>query len=125
MIKDLKIPQTIDTPAIDFSPESNKLEITGKSYPENTHDFYLPVLQWVKDYVATHPSEVIFNMKLIYFSSSSYKPLLDIFLLLESLKQNQAQVSINWFYKKGDIDMEEAGREFEDLVELPFSFRTY
>ena len=37
-------------PTIDFNPDSGVFEIFGRSLPENTIDFYSPVLEWIDEY---------------------------------------------------------------------------
>ena len=32
---------------------------------------------------------------------------------------------VTWYFHEDDEDMEEAGEEFADLVEVPFDFKTY
>jgi hypothetical protein len=33
-------------------------------------------------------------------------------------------MNIEWCYQEEDEDMEEAGKEFAELVELPFAYKT-
>jgi len=117
------IEATVDTPGIALDPKNSRLEISGKSYPEDTREFYGPVLEWVDRYVATSPANTTCIFKLKYFNSSSYKPIFDILTKLDSIRNGKVQVE--WHYKNGDIDMKESGEEFADLVDLPFSFHTF
>jgi len=34
-------------------------------------------------------------------------------------------MKILWYFHEDDEDMEEAGQEFSELVEIPFEFKTY
>ena len=45
-MESLNIKGTYDTPTVVFSPESSTFEISGRSYPEDTAEFYIPVLEW-------------------------------------------------------------------------------
>jgi len=120
----LVIEESIDTPGIVLDAENNVFEIAKKSYPEDTHEFYAPVLKWMDDYVLKPNTTTTFVFKFSYFNSASYKPILDIIMKLQAIKQNGLEVKIDWYYKSGDLDMKEAGEEFADLVSIPFSFRT-
>ena len=121
----LKFEASIDTPFILMEPEKGCVEISGKSYPEDTLEFYTPVLKWMDEYLLDPKpiSKLIF--KLEYFNSSSYKPILDLILKLEELKDKDHQVSIEWHYKNGDTDMKETGEEFAEVVSIPFVFHTF
>ncbi len=121
----LKIEATIDTPAIILDSNNNHFEISGKSYPEDTKEFYGPVLAWIDLYVSSPNKETTFIFKLKYFNSSSYKPIFDILNKLHIIKTKNIKVNVEWHYKDGDTDMLEAGEEFGDLVEVSFSFHPF
>ncbi len=82
----LKIEATVDTPGIILDPNNNSFEISGKSYPEDTKEFYQSVLLWMDSYVASPNPKTNFVFKLKYFNSSSYKPIFDILAKLEAIK---------------------------------------
>jgi hypothetical protein len=125
MMTPLKIEATVDTPGITLDARNNHFEISGKSYPEDTKEFYGPVLAWMDLYVATPGPETTFIFKLKYFNSSSYKPIFDILTKLNAIKAKNGKVKVEWHYKAGDEDMMEAGEEFAELVDLDFSFHTF
>ena len=117
------IEATVDTPCVILDTQNNRFEISGKSYPEDTKEFYGPVLQWIDEYILSPNPETTFVIKLKYFNSSSYKPLFDILTKLETIKNNK--VTIQWYYKNGDSDMLESGKEFAELTGLNFSFHSF
>jgi hypothetical protein len=121
----LKIKATNDTPEIILDPENKIFEISGKSYPEDTKDFYSPVLKWIEEYVCECKTETNISFKLTYFNSSSYKPILDILNKLKQIRNNDCKFNVQWYYKEGDLDMKEAGEEFSELVDVPFTFLTF
>lgn len=121
----LKIEATVDTPGIVFDPGNDLFEITGKSYPEDTKDFYQVVLDWMDAYMASPNPKTNFVFKLKYFNSSSYKPIFDILTKLETIKNKSGSVKVEWYYKTGDSDMLEAGEEFADLFDLQFTYQTF
>ena len=45
----------------------------------------------------------------------------DILSKLESIPG----MTVSWYFHEDDEDMEEAGTEFSELVEVPFEFKTY
>ena len=120
-----KSEKSTDTPGIILDAQNNLFEIAGRCYPEDTKEFFAPVLDWMDKYVLTPNEETIFNFKLQYFNSSSYKPIFDILDKLGTAKIKGKTVKIIWHYKKGDRDMQEAGEEFAEMFELDFSFREF
>jgi len=121
----LRIDATVDTPGIILDPANNLFEISGKSYPEDTKAFYQAVLQWIDEYVEAPNPKTNFIFKLKYFNSSSYKPIFDILGKLETIRNNKHSVKVEWYYKKGDSDMLEAGEEFAGLFDVPFTYLTF
>jgi len=117
----LEIGETIDTPYVLFDPHLRFFELSGKSFPENTIEFYTPLIEWFKNYSKDSGKQTNFNFKLKYFSSSSYKPILDILNLLQKMYEDGEKVNVTWYYKPGDTDLQESGEEFASLFSFPFS----
>lgn len=107
-----------ETPGILFDKSSGKLNITGKSLPEDAASFYLPVINWLNNYIKSpnNETEIIFN--LVYFNTSSSKQLFKILTLLKELSNTQ-KVKIIWRYDVGDKDMLASGERFSKLAQLP------
>ena len=72
----VKINGTQRTPKITFDTKKGELTFKGHSLPENTGDFYYPILQWVRNYIEHAPQVTNVNFDLEYFNSSSFKMLL-------------------------------------------------
>jgi len=116
----IKIQGTEDTPKIVLDAENNIMEVSGRSLPEDVTSFYEPVLNWLNDYAENPLETTIFNFKLTYFNTASSKLLLDILMVLEELHEKGHEVIIRWHYPEEDEDMEEAGDEYADIVDVPF-----
>jgi SiaC family regulatory phosphoprotein len=112
---------TEDTPKIILDRNNGIFEISGRSLPEDSAEFYQPILDWLDEYGKNPNPETVFIFKLEYFNTASSKLILDILSKLETI----TNTTINWYFHEDDEDMEEAGTEFSDLVELPFEFKTY
>ena len=114
----LTIEATKYTPAIDLDP-SGVISIVGKSYPENTFEFYAPVMEWVENYFENEAAEkTVVNMEIIYFNSSSSKLFFDFFDLLEEYSEDH-EIEVNWIYDEENESAEEAGEDFiEDFESL-------
>ncbi len=111
----LEIKATKYTPEILFDCEKNRLSIRGKSYPENTAEFYAPVFDWLEAYLGQLTDQKArVDMEIHYLNSSSSKVLLDFFDLMEDATEEGKQISINWIYEEDDEDSREFGREFQE-----------
>ncbi|MCP4113483.1 MAG: DUF1987 domain-containing protein [Desulfobacteraceae bacterium] len=119
-MENLIIKETKYTPLIMFDSEKHTLEINGGSYPENTSDFYNPVFEWLEKYLSQLPDNqtFTFNIRIIYFNSSSLKALMNIFNMLEKSAENRTNVIINWYYDKDNDIVFEHGEEFMEDSEL-------
>jgi hypothetical protein len=114
-----------DTPKIIFDPENEIFEISGRSLPEDATVFYDPILEWLKEYSKNPLSKTIIQFKLNYFNTASSKMLLDILLIFEDMKEDGKDVLVKWFYPTDDEDMQEAGEEYDEIVEVPFEHIEY
>ena len=121
----IKIQGTEDTPRIILDAEKELLEISGRSLPEDVTAFYEPVLSWLNEYSENPNEKTVFNFKLTYFNTASSKLLLDILMKLEELHEKGHDVLIRWHYPEDDEDMEEAGEEYADIVDVPFEQVAY
>jgi SiaC family regulatory phosphoprotein len=115
----LSIEGTDDTPKIILDKKNGKFEISGRSLPEDSVEFYKPILEWITDYSKEPNATTQFVFKLEYSNTSSSKLIQDILVALEKIKG----VNVLWCFQKDDEDMEEAGREFSDRVDIPFEFK--
>ena len=78
-------------------------------------------MDWIGQYATEANAATEFVFKLEYFNTASSKLILDVLSALEEIKG----MKILWYFHDDDEDMEEAGQEFSELVEIPFEFKTY
>ena len=45
---------------------------------------------------------------------------MDIFKKVNALFNDGLNVAINWYYEEEDEDMQEAGEDYSDLLDVPF-----
>lgn len=116
----IKIIGTDDTPSVILDSKNEIFEVSGRSLPEDVAAFYEPILDWLTRYSESPNGKTVFNFKLVYFNTASSKLLLDILLKLEQIYEAGNDVLIRWHFPEDDEDMEEAGEEYADIVEVPF-----
>lgn len=115
-----------DTPGVIFDLDNGIFQLSGRSFPADADFFYQPLLRWLDDYNKAGPAkETVFDIKMEYFNTASAKMLLDIFFKLEDINEAGNEMKINWYYLEEDEDMQEAGEEFDDIVEIEFNMIEY
>ena len=121
MIEDLIISGTNKTPAIKLLASNGTIEISGRSIPENSIEFYQPLFTWLQKYSENPIAKTETKIILEYFNTSSSKCILDILRKLELLNRSgKSEVVVLWHYEEDDEDMMEAGQDYDALVDLPF-----
>jgi len=116
----INIEPTDETPFVILDAANNKFEMAGKSLPEDVTSFYDPILEWLDAYSSSPNSMTNFVFRMDYFNTASSKMILDILLKLEEINEDGNDVKVSWYYPEDDEDMEEAGEEYADIVEIPF-----
>ncbi len=112
-----EIPGTEKTPAVRFHPEEGLFELSGSSIHENAHAFYKPLLQGMAEYAKTPRPSTNVRISLHYFNSSSAKYILDLLKMLdEAHASGTSAVKLYWLHDVGDLDMGEAGRDYQELL---------
>lgn len=115
------IEATPNTPVIEFDLKKGVLDISGRSIPENSIEFYNPLFSALDSYL-DHPNDKTnINIQLEYYNSSSSSCLLSVFKKLEKLNKQTGKVSVNWIYEENDEDILAAGKNFQGIVDLPFT----
>ncbi|MEA3290028.1 MAG: DUF1987 domain-containing protein [Campylobacterota bacterium] len=122
-MENLIIKATKYTPEISLDANGT-ITMIGKSYPENTFEFYEPVMNWMKDYFESAASQTTINMEITYFNSSSSKLFFDFFDLVEE-NNDDHEIIVNWIFDEENESAEEAGEDFkEDFEDLTINLVT-
>jgi SiaC family regulatory phosphoprotein len=109
-----------DTPRVMFDPVANSYHISGRSLPEDVLTFFDPVMKWVDAFGGSTLPSLKLTVDLEYFNTASSKILLDIFMKLEDAITQGKEVAVIWIYTSVDVDMQEAGAEYAEIVSVPF-----
>ena len=111
------------TPSIKFDSKQGKLEIKGRSIPENSVEFYKPLVESLERYASAPTAPTQVDIQLEYFNTASSKCILDVLKKLETIHRQGNQVIINWYYEEDDEDMREAGEDYQAIVNLTFNMQ--
>lgn len=126
----LKIEGTSVTPRVYFAPAEFALEISGYSRPENSRDFYMPLMQWLEQfkdwYLKNKPVDdsqhFNFKFKFVYFNSSSAKFIYDIILVISELQRSGVPLKIYWYFDEDDDELREAGEELSEMANVQLNY---
>ncbi|HOP03196.1 MAG TPA: DUF1987 domain-containing protein [Tenuifilaceae bacterium] len=121
----LSIKGTQETPEVMFDKQSGVFSISGKSLPEDVKEFYNPLIEWIENYSNEPNPETNLKVKMEYFNTASSKMLLEIFEHFKNMHDAGNKVTVDWYYQEDDEDMQDAGEDYADIVELPFNFISY
>ncbi|HCC70495.1 MAG TPA: nuclear pore complex subunit [Bacteroidales bacterium] len=111
---------TPKTPTVHFDSVQGVFKLEGRSIPENSVEFYKPLVDWLDLYKENPLPKTNVEVKLEYFNTSSSKCILDVFKKLELIHKAKNDVEIKWYYEEDDEDMLEAGEDYESIIRVPF-----
>lgn len=117
----ITIEESPKTPYISMDPEKGVIEIKGRSIPENSLEFYKPLIEWLGEYSENDQKTTQVKIKLEYFNTSSSKCILDIFKRLEVMYRKGWTIEIFWYYDEDDEDMYESGEDYQSILTCPIS----
>ncbi len=120
----LSIAATDESPGVNLDKDLGKFLIFGKSFPEEVRRFFDPVLLWIEEYIESPNDETVFEFRLEYYNSATSTMLLEIFYLLEKTIEDQGKkAKVIWNYLIEDDDMLETGKEYSEMINIPFEFK--
>lgn len=110
------------TPEVYFNKSENEFRVSGRSIIEYPQEFYHEVLGWVSEYAKDPNNETTVDFEFEYFNTPSapfIKKLIETFLQVE---EAGSTLKVRWKYEVDDEDMEEIGRNFENILNKEFEF---
>jgi len=121
----LNIQGTSTTPTIITDVNQGLIEIKGRSNPENSIEFFRPLVNWTEEYVKNPGEKTTININLEHFNSSSSKCILGFLKLFDPVHRANKEILVNWYYEDDDDEMLEAGETYQVLTGLPFNMIPY
>ena len=107
-------------PRIAVDQEAGTLEIIGRSNPENSREFFDPLLKWLDQYVQSPAENTTVTVNLEHFNTSSSKFILDILKRIKRMGDENHAFKIIWMYEDDDIEMLETAEAYEAMVGVSF-----
>ncbi len=119
-MESLDLPQTRTTPRVSFAPQTRTLTLQGESYPENSFQFFEPILAWVDGYLGERREAITIAVNMPYMNSSSTKCMLDLLDRFEDAWRHGQPVLMHWYYDPDNGRALELAEEFREEVSFPF-----
>ncbi len=118
----LHIEPFLQTPEINFDPDTGILLFSGKSYPADAIEFYEPLINWAKEYATKAAKKTELICEIEYLNSASQKQLVELILAFKPLYNGSGNFLVRWRYEEGDDDMLSVGELIEHELEIPFTY---
>jgi hypothetical protein len=105
-------------PGIVYYPDTNKLEMVGRSIPENPELIFRRLEEWISSHFEKN-SALLVNIQLEYINSGSSKYLYEVLKRLTSYNRSGKSVKMKWLYEEDDEAMLELGEHYRDTAGIP------
>jgi hypothetical protein len=122
-MENLNIQPTFNTPLVNFSAESGKLIMKGRSIPEDPGEFYDRILQWLEDYFTKTKLDTVLEFQIEYANSGSSKYILEILKDVQNFAAAGKNARVIWCYEEDDESIEELGELYQSAINLPFELK--
>lgn len=118
----LQIEPYLQTPEINFNPDTGVMFLSGKSYPADAIEFYQPLIDWSKNYIKNPASKTELTCEIEYLNSASQKQLVELIMAFKPLYDSGKNFIVKWKYEEGDDDILSVGELIEHELEIPFQY---
>ena len=118
-MEELSIKSTSSTPEITYHPDRKVLEFHGSSYPENSVEFYKPVIKWLNDFMKSNTDPFSIKFRIEYLNTSSIRIFINIFRVLEKFHAAGKAFSVEWIYDPENETALDYISFFKERIQIP------
>lgn len=105
-------------PGIVYFPDDKRLEVIGRSIPENPELIFRRLDEWITEHFEKNDA-LLANIQLEYINSGSSKYLYEILKRLTGYGRAGKTVVLKWLYEEDDEAMLELGEHYRDTAGIP------
>jgi hypothetical protein len=109
-------------PGIVYYGDTNKLELIGRSIPENPELIFRRLDEWITLHFEKN-TDLNVNIQLEYINSGSSKYLYEILKRLTGFGRSGKNVQMVWLYEEDDEAMLELGEHYRDTAGIPLEIK--
>ena len=120
-MEQLTVEATRSSPNVRFDPETGILEIGGESYPENSHEFFSPLIEWIDEFLRERNTKAVFRVTLTYMNTSSTKYIMDILDRLEAAHEAGQDAAVEWYCDEENERTSDTVEELREDFSMPFA----
>ena len=121
MIKPIILGKTEKTPEVILDKDNSVFQISGRSIVENAHEFYAPLISWLKEYFKKPNKSTVLTFNLDYLNSSSSLQLMKMIFIFEH--NNNSALKVIWKHDSEDEMSRERGEELQHSTEIKFELQ--
>lgn len=115
----LQIKETSHSPMVNFDP-NGVLEIRGNSFLDNAHEFYTPLINWIRTYTKAPAAETKIIFDLNYINTSSQRMVFDMLKEIGNIHSSGNTVHVDWLYDENDYDLKDVGEDLLSFMEYSY-----
>lgn len=125
MVEPVQIEATRSSPEVTCDPSRPIIRLEGESYPENTFEFYRPILAWLDAFLEQEDSrDLVLDIRLSYLNTGSIKSMMDMLDRLDEAHGDGHAVSVIWRCDAENERIVELAEELLEDVSLPYEIMT-
>ena len=109
-------------PGIAYYPDINKLELVGRSIPENPELIFRRLEEWITLHFEKNNGLEV-SIQLEYINSGSSKYLYEILKRLTGYGRSGKVVKMIWLYEEDDEGMLELGEHYRDTAGISLEIK--
>ncbi|MBD99253.1 MAG: hypothetical protein CMO34_05365 [Verrucomicrobia bacterium] len=113
----------LQTPEVNFNPNSGNFSIIGKAYPADAIEFFEPIIDYCNNYIKDAAPSTILSCEIEYLNSASQKQVIELIQSLKPLIEQGKEFIVHWLYEEGDDDLLSVGELIEHELEVPFVYK--
>ncbi len=114
-----QVEETRTTPSILI--DLGEITIKGRSIPEDSFEFYEPVIEACREYVQKPPRHTVVDIHLEYVNSGSKKYLTNMLTVLEKSYLDGNGYEVTWTYDTDDEAMLDLGNDLKGIIKIPIT----
>ncbi|KKL72938.1 hypothetical protein LCGC14_2079910 [marine sediment metagenome] len=116
-----QVEKTPTTPQVYI--DQGEIKIEGRSIPEDSFEFFEPVIDACRKYIEKPAKHTIVSIHLEYVNSGSKKYLTNILTILEKSYLDGNGYEVAWTYDSDDEAMLDLGNDLKGIIKIPISIK--
>jgi hypothetical protein len=110
------------TPYVNFNAQTKIMELTGRCIPEDSHSFFVPLIQWIGDLFEGNDidrnEEYFLEIKCDYYNSASAKMLVYLFDKVAEIQKSGYNLIVNWHCEMDDPDLIDSVNDYIAMTDV-------